>query len=121
MNTCECVCVLVSFYRINPTTSLISSYPPHPPVPTSGFFFNEMFGPYTVLTLYLSSFILSLFSNLSPVFPSFIVFGFLSVVKVIKGQHIEGALLGFVILFCCTLLFVFYFCLWQQTLSGRWA
>lgn len=27
----------------------------------------------------------------------------------------------FVILFSNTLLFVFYFCLWQQTLSGRWA
>lgn len=81
-------------------------------------------GPYTVLTLYLLSFILSLSSNLSSVFPSFIVFGFLSVIlqgKVIKGQHNEGALLRFVILFSRSLLFVFYFCLWQQTLSGRWA
>ncbi len=69
--------------------------------------------PYTVLTLYLFSFILFLSSDLSSVCPSFIVFGFLSVIlqgKVINGQHIEGALLRFVILFLhppfCLFIFV---------------
>lgn len=43
-NSCACPCMLVSFSRLNPTTSPISSDPPHPPVPTPGFSFNEMFG-----------------------------------------------------------------------------
>lgn len=60
-------------------------------------------------------------SSHRPSFPPLIVFGFLSVIllgKVIKGQHIEGALLHCVILFSGAHLFVCYFCLQQQTLSG---
>lgn len=105
----------VSFSRLTPTTFLISLNPRHSPVPTSGFSFNEMLG-FSVLSFPFPSYL--------PVFPSFIVFGCLSVIlqgKVIKGQHIEGALLRFVILFSRTLLFVFCVCLWLQTLSGRWA
>lgn len=65
----------------------------------------------------------SIFSASSFLFPSSIVFGLLSVIlqgKVMKGQHTEGALLCFVLLLSRPLLFVFYFCLWQQTLSVRW-
>lgn len=56
-------------------------------------------------------------------FPPSLSLGFYqsSCSKVIKGQHIEGALLGCVIFYSHALLFVFYFCLWWQTLSGRWA
>lgn len=41
MCVCMSACVLS---RLNPSASLISSYPPHPTVPTPGFSFNEMFG-----------------------------------------------------------------------------
>lgn len=119
MNSCECVFVLVSFSRPNPTTPLISSYPPHPSVPTSGFSFNEMFG--SLHSLYLFSFILSLSSNLSAVFPSLIVFGLLSVIlqgKVIKGRHIEGGSHCFVILFCWTSLLSFIFVCGSRPYQG---
>lgn len=90
---------------------------------TSDFSFNEIFGPLHSPHSLSFQFYPFLFPNLSSVFPSFIVFGSLSVIlqgKVIKGQHTEEALLRFVILFLLPSFLSFIFCLWQQTLSGRW-
>ena len=110
----------MSLSRLNPTTSLISFYPLHPLVPTPGFSFNEMFGSLLFIFSVLSFHFLPTY--LLP-FPPSLSLGFYqsSCSKVIKGQHIEGALLGCVIFYSHALLFVFYFCLWWQTLSGRWA
>lgn len=81
--------------------------------------------PYTVLTFYLFSFIRSPFSNLSSVSPFFIVFGSLSVIlqgAVIKGEHIEGALHRFVILFTPALpFFAFHFLFVAADLVGEMA
>lgn len=119
-----CACVLASNSKLNLTTSLISSYPTHPPVPTPGFSFNEMFWslhkPFSLSPWFYP--FLSFSSGSSFVSPSFIVFGFLSVIslgKVIKGQHIEGALLCRVVVFSCALLFVFYFLFVVADLIGK--
>lgn len=118
------------FFKLNlnpPSFHLILITPPPRPMPAPAFFLPLMkcFSPHTFPYLLIAP-VLS-----PPFFPppqvivrlslTLIVFGFLSVIllgKVIKGQHIEGALLRCVILFSGAHLFVSYFCLRQQTLSG---
>lgn len=75
-----CVCALESFFRLNPSTSLVSSYPLHPPCANIRLFLTQSL--FFIFSVFYPFFLL----HLSSVFPSFIVFGFLSVILQGKGN-----------------------------------
>lgn len=93
-----CSCPFTNL-QLQPSMNLILLIPP---VPTSGFSFNDMFGSFT---LYLFGFMLSL-SLLDCLLGLSVILHW----KVIRGQHTQGALLRFVIFLSRTPSFCLSFC-----------